>query len=199
MMSNMKNCSSCGEPVAKSAKFCPKCGAQLKKPLFKRILLPLIPVIGVIILVAVIGIFNENSKKRDTLIAYINEDVLELEVMKEEMLDSYNSVMGVNYTDDLTAYNEINDRTIPLCQELREEASKIKPTDSEISKIHSIYIKQTGKYLNAFALVIATVENQDRTQIVEANELILEADELGQDFKQALYKLADERGVVFDD
>lgn len=33
---NMIKCAVCGEPIAKSAKFCPKCGAKVKKPWYKK-------------------------------------------------------------------------------------------------------------------------------------------------------------------
>jgi RNA polymerase subunit RPABC4/transcription elongation factor Spt4 len=36
MSSNISSCKVCGEPIAKSAKSCPKCGASNKKPFYKR-------------------------------------------------------------------------------------------------------------------------------------------------------------------
>ena len=74
-MSNMKTCPNCGEPLATSAKFCPKCGAQFKKPLLKRLLLPIICIVAIVIAV---GIFSGSSEKQDALIAYINDDIKDL-------------------------------------------------------------------------------------------------------------------------
>ena len=36
MKNKLKPCKSCGQEIAKSAKFCPKCGAKNKKPIFKK-------------------------------------------------------------------------------------------------------------------------------------------------------------------
>lgn len=195
-MNNMKNCPSCGEPMAKSAKFCPKCGATNKKPIYKRIWFL---AICVIVIISVIGIFSGNSKEQEALLTYINDDLPELAEIEEEMLNSYNSVSGSNYTDDFTMYNEINGRTIPLCHELNDKLLEINPSDPEISAIHNTYRKFVGKYLNAFVMIDAALESQDYSQIVEANNLISEAADIAEDFKQALYKLADERNVVFED
>lgn len=195
-MSNMKNCPFCGEPLAKSAKFCPKCGAANKKPIYKRIWFL---TICVIVAIVAIGMLSESNQKQKALLTYINDDLPGLAEIEGEMFDSYNSVTGKNYTDDFAMYNEINDKTIPLCHELNDKVYEIDPRDPEISVIHNIYRKCVRKYLNAFIMINASIENRDATQIIEANNLIGEAADMAEDFKQALYKLADERNVVFED
>lgn len=194
-MSNMKTCPNCGEPLATSAKFCPKCGAQFKKPLLKRLLLPIICIVAIVIAV---GIFSGSTEKQDALIAYINEDIKDLAKLEEEMLDSYHSVVGSNYTDDYTMYNEITNTTIPLCHELNEKVLEISPSDPEIAEVHNLYRKCVSKYLNAMGMASAALENQDVDQVLKANDLIDEATDLAFDFQQALQKLADERDVVFN-
>lgn len=51
-MSKMINCKFCGAEIATSAKFCPRCGAKNKKPIWKRVW---VWVLAVIILFAAIG------------------------------------------------------------------------------------------------------------------------------------------------
>lgn len=53
MSTEMKNCSTCGENIASSAKICPHCGAKNKKSIFKKWWIWAI--IIVILLVAVVG------------------------------------------------------------------------------------------------------------------------------------------------
>lgn len=57
-MSKMINCKSCGTEIAASAKYCPKCGAKNKKPIYKRVW---VWVLAVIILFAAISGTGGNS------------------------------------------------------------------------------------------------------------------------------------------
>jgi hypothetical protein len=62
-MSKMTSCKSCGAEIATSAKFCPKCGAKNKKPIWKRVW---VWILAVIILFAVI-VGTGSSSDTDTL------------------------------------------------------------------------------------------------------------------------------------
>ena len=54
----MTNCKTCGTEIATSAKACPKCGAKIKKPIWKRIW---IWMLVVVVLFTVIGSAGEDS------------------------------------------------------------------------------------------------------------------------------------------
>lgn len=58
---NMTNCPSCGEMIAKSAKSCPKCGAKMKKPWYKKWWVWVIAVI----VIAGIGNSSQSSKTQE--------------------------------------------------------------------------------------------------------------------------------------
>lgn len=139
-----------------------------------------------------------SSKKQDALLDYINKDLVEIGEIESKMLESYNSVSGVNYTDDQTMYDELIEVTLPLCQELTEAVQNISPDDTEIARVHNIYRKYVTKCLNAFAMMISALETQDVSQVVSANDLLTEGSDLALDFQEALQKLADERDVVFE-
>lgn len=135
---------------------------------------------------------------QQALLDYINVDMVRLAEIEGKMIASYSSVSGNNYVDDATMYNEINDNTIPLCHELNDAVLEIVPTDREISNVHGIYRKYVTKYLNAMATIKSALENQDSGQVVAANDLISEANDLAIEFQQELLALAEERDVVFN-
>ena len=56
----MTTCKSCGQPIAKSAKSCPNCGAKNKKPFYKRVWFILLCVFLVLGLISSLG--GEASK-----------------------------------------------------------------------------------------------------------------------------------------
>lgn len=58
---NMIPCKSCGTPMAKSAKTCPKCGAKNKKPIYKRWWLWALIILVLIIIIAAAG-SNDDEK-----------------------------------------------------------------------------------------------------------------------------------------
>ena len=93
-MSKMTNCKSCGAEIAISAKFCPKCGAKNKKPIWKRWW---VWILAVIILFAAIGSTSESSNTNtsnpstniDTTIT--NEPINYIAVSVADMMDMLNA------------------------------------------------------------------------------------------------------------
>lgn len=61
-MSKLVKCKTCGEEIAASAKICPKCGAKVKKPFYKKWWIWIIVVI-IAIAVGSSGGINNNKKK----------------------------------------------------------------------------------------------------------------------------------------
>lgn len=151
--------------------------------------------VAAVMLATLVGCSNE---KQDALLDYINKDLVEIAEIEEKMIESYASVSGTNYTDDLTFYNELNENTIPLCQELNELVLDISPSDEEISDVHKIYRKYVSKYLNALATINSALENQDVDKVVAGNDLLDEANDLATEFQQELRALAKERNVTLN-
>lgn len=55
MKKKLKNCRTCGQEIAKSARTCPHCGAKNKKSFFKRLFVLLIAIVALVVLVNMIG------------------------------------------------------------------------------------------------------------------------------------------------
>ena len=138
-----------------------------------------------------------SSAKQDALIDYINNDMAEINELEIEMLESYKSVIGDNYIDDETTYTELNTVTLPLCRELNGKATDIQPDDREIAEAHRLYRNYTAKMMNAFNTMLDALEKQDRSIITQANDMIIEAEDLYAQYEQKILDLAEERNVTF--
>lgn len=141
-----------------------------------------------------------NSEKQEALIDYINNSMAELGAIEAELLESYESVTGDNYTNDLDMLTELTTNTSVLARELQDKAVEIAEdiTDAEILAVHQLYMNYSSKLMNAINLTILGIETQDMTAILEVNEMINESNNHILDYKEALYKLAEERRVTFE-
>lgn len=140
---------------------------------------------------------SDDDGKREALIAYI-QDLAELESLETEMLESFASVSGENYTDDEAMYTEITERTLPLCQQMNEKVSEIVPGDSEIEELCNMHQDYVARWLNALTMTVSALSSQDAAQAAEANNQMRAADDLATEFHQALRSLAEERNVSLD-
>lgn len=142
-----------------------------------------------------------NSEKQEMLLKYINEDTAEMGEIESELLESYGSVTGDNYSSDIETYTEFNNNTITLARELSDEAVDISfsITDDEILEVHRIYMDYSNKFLSAVGIMISAIENQDTAQISEANEKLNEANNLALDYKRELQNLAKKYNIEIQD
>lgn len=209
-------CTKCGNFVEESEQFCQKCGSEVQPKVTEELPNPPQPKkqkdgklffkrglfigLGVLLVIGVLwSIFvSPRLKTQDALLNYINHDMAEIGEIEDKALSSYNSVTGSNYTDDWTMYYELSTTTIPLCSELNEKVVSISPQNEEISDLHSIYRNFAYKYLNAMAMMLEAIEQQDRTKIIEANDLLNDANNLGTQYRQELYRLADKYGIEIE-
>ena len=139
----------------------------------------------------------ENSEKQETLLQYLNEDRNTLIDLESDFLESYNGVTGNNFTSDEETLTELTTNTITLARNLSKEATDLsfEISDDEILDAHRLYMDYSSKMLNAVGMMIAALENQDRTQVVEANELLNEANNLALDYQRAIMDLAEKYNV----
>ena len=135
--------------------------------------------------------------KAEGLVDYINTDIQEAVDIEVEMLESYRSVTGENYTDDLTSYDEIVNNTIVLARELNDELTELSGEieDEAILEVHKDYMAYASEYLSALGLMISALENQDYAQMSEANEKISNANMYSLEFQSGIKALAEEYGV----
>ena len=138
-----------------------------------------------------------SSQKQEELIAYINNDLVELVALENDVLESYGSVTGDNYTNDLDMYMEFTTTTVELARKLNDKAVNISEgiADEKILEIHRIYMNYSNKLLNVVILMVSALENQDATLIAEASEKLNEANNYALDYRESLTKLAEEYKV----
>ena len=138
-----------------------------------------------------------DSEKQEALLDYINNDLVEMGNIEGDLLASYESVTGDNYTSDLATYTEFTTNTAKLALELNDMAVEISGdiTDEEILETHRIYMNYSNKFMNVINIMISAVENQDMALMTEANEKLNEANNLALDFKRELFKLAEEYDI----
>ena len=155
-------------------------------------------VIPIVLLMFLAGCVS--SEKQDALLKYLNEDLVEIAEIETAMLESYGSVSGNNYTDDADMYDELTMNTIELAKQLNIKAVDVMNslTDENIMEVHKLYVEFTTKYISAFTLMLAALEEQDHKLIAEANEYIAEGNNLGFDYQRGLQKLADEYDVTIE-
>ncbi len=149
----------------------------------------------------VIAIFSYKSymdnKVSQELIDYINSDATRLAEIETEIIDSYNSVSGVNYTDDAAFYDEIKNVALPAAKRLISEANSVysKLSSEEIKKAHSIYLDACNVYYEALEGMLEGVEKQDVTTIRKASEKLEQISELATDYQNAIKQLAEKYRV----
>ena len=138
-----------------------------------------------------------NNKASQELMDYVNSDVTRLAQIETEIINSYNSVSGVNYTDDSAFYDEIKNVALPAAKRLTSEANSVynKLSSEEIKKAHSIYLNACNVYYEALEGMLEGVEKQDVTTIRKASEKLEQISELATDYQNAIKQLAEKYGL----
>lgn len=99
-MNNMIKCATCNEEIAKNAKVCPKCGAKVKKPFYKK---AWFWIIIVLVLMVAVNSGKDNDEastkkpnvKENTPVEYTNVEISTLEAD----LDSNAALAKDNYNN----------------------------------------------------------------------------------------------------
>ena len=138
-----------------------------------------------------------NNKTSQELLDYINSDMIRLGQIETEMINSYNSVAGVNYTDDLASYDEIKNVTLPAARKLTSEANTVynRLSSKEIKEVHLIYLDICNEYCEAFDGILEGLEKQDVTTVRKAVEKIEQINALATDYQNAIKQLAEKYGL----
>lgn len=159
-------------------------------------------VLIIMVLILAIGLGGcANNEKQESLLQYINNDVIEMGEIETKLIESYGSVTGENYINDNEMYEEFTEDTINLARELNDKAVELafNIEDDEILEVHRLYMDYSNKFLNVIVIMISALENQDSTQIAEANEKLNEANNLALDYKKELNSLAKKYNVEIED
>jgi len=137
------------------------------------------------------------TEKQDAILKYINEDIPALSELEEAFNASFTSVTEKNYIDDETMHKEFTENTLRLAKELNEKIVKLDKTitDEDIKAVHKLYIEYSEKCVSAIDLMIHALEEGDPAKVAEANAILEDASKLGDDYREKLYKIAEENNI----
>jgi uncharacterized protein (UPF0335 family) len=136
---------------------------------------------------------------KEDLLQYVNEDMITAFELEAKAVAAYDSVSGLNYTDDWTMYDTIQTTVIPNYNEFIKELNRVKVETDEVREIHEIYIKGADIQFNAFVKILTALETQDIRLVEEANAMLEEARTLIRQYMTELDKLSKEHEVEWDD
>ncbi len=140
---------------------------------------------------------SDPEKAKAEIQKYLNEDLLPLAPLEKEMLESYASVVGANYTDDKTLHTELSTKTLPTAKKLNEGAVELagKITDPELLEVHNKYLEYVGNLISGFEIMIEALEKQNVVMITNANSKINDANTVIAEYKDEMGALIEKYDV----
>lgn len=139
------------------------------------------------------GCFGDPVK--DDLKNYINKEVGTVADLEQKAVSKYESVTGINYTDDLALYDALVGEILPTYQQFVKKLEGINVETDELKKIHENYIEAANLQYNAFVKILNAIEKQDITIIEEANGMLEDARKMIRDYQSDIKKLAKKHDV----
>lgn len=91
-----------------------------------------------------------------------------------EIIALYESVTGSNYTTDSAVRRVVNDQIIPKTRSFIAKIEAIVPS-KDLRSVHEQYISAWNLQYDAFVLIVAAIDQQDATLVVEANQKLTQA------------------------
>jgi hypothetical protein len=149
---------------------------------------------------------KEQSKKNDQtdrktmaddLRQYLLVDLQNASFLEYEAITAYESVTGMNYTDDVTTLETLKNEVIPTYTDLLDELYNVKVSNPILNELHSLYISGAEKQLDAFYLFVEGIEKQNPAIISEGNKILAEGKELIDRFVKEMEKLTLEYGISY--
>ncbi len=140
---------------------------------------------------------SDPEKTKAEIQKYLNEDLLPLAPLEKEMLESYASVVGANYTDDKTLHTELSTKTLPTAKKLNEGAVELagKITDPELLEVHNKYLEYVGNLISGFEIMIEALEKQNVVMITNANSKINDANTVIAEYKDEMGALIEKYNI----
>jgi len=149
-----------------------------------------------VMLLSLVGCVDKEAQ--EAVCEYINTTSVSLKEQEQNMLASYSSVIGMNYTDDNTLCMELVTNTIPMATSLKSSAEAISETITveELAEVHNLYVSYVSEFLDALNLLITAVDEQDKTISAQANEKLNNANVMASEFRTGLQSLAEEYEIT---
>lgn len=219
-------CKNCGSELSQDTKFCPVCGmrqdaaptaspqtyhepqsAPSSRAVPKK-KLSLIPILAAVLALAVAFIAfsalsgnSEKKQKQELLETYIDDDLKELEELKDQIVKKLDSTFfdpDLDLDGVAKRLKEIN----KLCADLTLKVLDINNSlvnDSEFAKVNGLYVAFAKKASDAVDYLITALENDDGGPEAKQEflDLLEEADKKYSQLQKELAELAEERDVSY--
>ena len=132
-----------------------------------------------------------DKEAQEAVMSYVDTASMTFGTMEKQMLESYTSVIGDNYTDDATMCMEFVTNTIPLATNLQATAEGITETitNEEVLEVHNIYLSYVSEFVGALRMLLTAVDEQDQAIAAEANAMLNNANTYTVEFRTALQEL----------
>ncbi|RHW36179.1 hypothetical protein D1B33_11100 [Lysinibacillus yapensis] len=131
----------------------------------------------------------------DSFSAYL-DDISVLAPEEARIIELYDGVTGVNYTNDDVLYTALLDEIIPAYRDFVAELESIMPQNPQIRELHEVYIEAANIQYNSFIVMVSALEEQDSDKITEANQGLDQARKLLRDWLYEVESIASETGVA---
>ncbi|WP_152399042.1 hypothetical protein [Paenibacillus cellulositrophicus] len=158
----------------------------------------LIFLISAILLFGALTGCSKTDPVTEELLSYINEQMSPLGKEEHELVSTYESITGANYTDDETSYNILIDEVIPGYNQFIKKVEGINIESKELREVHNIYIDALNLQNSAFTTIASAIEQQDMMTVTEANEKLSEARKMMREYQAGLKELAEKYNVKLE-
>lgn len=139
-----------------------------------------------------------SKNKTEELLDYMNNNIPKLAEMEQEMISDYNNLISDDSINDEKVYEELNNKIIPLAQDLHDVAENMLPSikDPDLKDIHKVYIEYTDAYLSYFKTVASSNDIRDPELFSVASEKFEEAKKLAENYSSSLKSLIEKYNLA---
>lgn len=138
-----------------------------------------------------------DKASQEEIINYVNVEQPKFLEVQNEMLSSYNSVIGDNYTNDLVTYEELETNTVPLLNDLQEKVNALEIKNEDLKEVHKIYIEYTRSFKNSVISLMSAIEDQDTSKTIDSNNYMYEAQDYAKDYDDKVMELCKKYNITF--
>ncbi len=158
------------------------------------------PFSQILVIVIIVSLSACTTPLQKELLKYTNEDWPEAAKLENKAMDSYYSVSGENYTDDLTMYNAISKEVLPRYKVFIEKLESISENlkEEEVIKLNKACIKIAYQQYEGFETIVEALEQQDPDKIQEAKAILSKAEAEKNKWQKDYEKLCEENNITLE-
>jgi len=152
------------------------------------------------IIVIIVAVSACTTPLQKELLKYTNEDWPEAAKLEKKAMDSYHSVIGKNYTDDITMYDALTNEVLPNYKAFIEKLEDISKNlkEEKLINLHKEYIKIARQQYSGFETAVEALEKQDENKVQEANDILSKAKSDMDKWQKDYEKLCAENNITLE-